>query len=153
MPRLLCAAGIGLVALCTACTADSTSEPDVSEPAASEQSPSDRDAFRPGEIWLDVDGEPINAHAGGVLHEGGTYYWYGQHMEGGTRAPEANRAWGGTRVDVIGRLRLLVARPAELEVRRDRAPRGEGRPLARPPHEQGGRAAEGGPQRGRPGST
>jgi len=36
--------------------------------------------FRPGEVWLDTDGKPINAHAGGVLFDGGRYYWYGQHM-------------------------------------------------------------------------
>lgn len=58
--------------------------------------------IRPGALWLDVDGKPINAHAGGVLVKDGTYYWYGQHMEGPTRMPAANRSWGGARVDVVG---------------------------------------------------
>ena len=37
-------------------------------------------AFRPGEIWLDTNGVPINAHAGGILLFQKTYYWFGQHM-------------------------------------------------------------------------
>lgn len=32
-----------------------------------------------GEEWLDTDGNPINAHGGGVLYHKGTYYWYGEH--------------------------------------------------------------------------
>ena len=32
-----------------------------------------------GEEWLDTDGNPINAHGGGVLYHNGTYYWYGEH--------------------------------------------------------------------------
>ena len=36
--------------------------------------------FRPGKVWLDVEGRPINAHAGGILFEGGRYYWHGQPM-------------------------------------------------------------------------
>lgn len=35
-------------------------------------------AFRPGEVWLDTEGKPIQAHGGDVLaHEGG-YFWYGE---------------------------------------------------------------------------
>ncbi|MEI8287936.1 MAG: glycoside hydrolase family 43 protein [Verrucomicrobiota bacterium] len=36
--------------------------------------------FRPGEVWLDAAGRPINAHAGGVIFEDGRYYWHGQPM-------------------------------------------------------------------------
>lgn len=36
-------------------------------------------AIRPGEIWLDKDKNGINAHAGGVIHFNGIYYWYGEH--------------------------------------------------------------------------
>lgn len=36
-------------------------------------------SFRPGALWLDTDGRPINAHGGGLLHYGDTYYWYGEH--------------------------------------------------------------------------
>ncbi|HEX8424807.1 glycoside hydrolase family 43 protein [Hymenobacter sp.] len=44
-------------------------------------------AFKPGELWYDTDGNLINAHGGGVLLVGNTYYWYGekraQHQEEG----------------------------------------------------------------------
>lgn len=33
----------------------------------------------PGEKWLDIDGNMINAHGGGVLYYDGTYYWYGEY--------------------------------------------------------------------------
>ncbi len=35
--------------------------------------------FYPGEIWADTDGHHIQAHGGGVLFDGGTYYWYGEN--------------------------------------------------------------------------
>ena len=31
-------------------------------------------AFRPGEIWLDTEGNPIQAHGGCMLYEDGTYF-------------------------------------------------------------------------------
>jgi hypothetical protein len=34
--------------------------------------------FRPGEVWLDAGGKPIQAHGGGVLLRGDTCYWYGE---------------------------------------------------------------------------
>lgn len=37
--------------------------------------------IRPGAVWLDTDGEPINAHGAGVLFHEGVYYWYGEHKE------------------------------------------------------------------------
>ena len=30
----------------------------------------------PGKVWLDNRGLPINAHGGGVLKYGNTYYWF-----------------------------------------------------------------------------
>jgi beta-xylosidase len=36
-------------------------------------------SFRPGEIWLDTDGNRIEAHGGGMFYENGTYYWFGEH--------------------------------------------------------------------------
>ena len=33
----------------------------------------------PGKEWKDTDGNPINAHGGGVLYHDGTYYWYGEY--------------------------------------------------------------------------
>ncbi|NLG14473.1 MAG: family 43 glycosylhydrolase [Lentisphaerae bacterium] len=43
----------------------------------------------PKEPWLDTNGNPINAHGGGILLYQDTYYWYGEHkIEGkaGNRA-------------------------------------------------------------------
>lgn len=58
--------------------------------------------FRPGEVWLDTAGQPINAHGGGMLFHDGTYYWYGENKEGRTWLPESTKAWDGYRVDVTG---------------------------------------------------
>jgi hypothetical protein len=41
--------------------------------------------FRPGEIWPDNNGVHINAHGGGLLYYEGTYYWFGQSHDRGTR--------------------------------------------------------------------
>ena len=41
-------------------------------------------SFHPGEIWPDDNGVHINAHGGGILVEGDTYYWYGEHKTEGT---------------------------------------------------------------------
>lgn len=62
------------------------------------QSASQESPFRPGKIWADTKGAPINAHGGGVLFQSGTYYWYGELKEGRTYLPACNVAWGGTRV-------------------------------------------------------
>lgn len=35
--------------------------------------------FTPGEIWLDQDGQPINAHGGQVLESNETFYWIGEN--------------------------------------------------------------------------
>jgi hypothetical protein len=64
----------------------------VSAPMAMAQGPSSVAAttaagFRPGQLWYDTEGNVINAHGGGVLLVGKTYYWYGekraQHEEEG----------------------------------------------------------------------
>lgn len=34
--------------------------------------------IRPGEVWLDTKGEPIQAHGASVYYENGKYYWYGE---------------------------------------------------------------------------
>ena len=38
--------------------------------------------FAPGADWLDTDGRPIEAHTGGMFHEGSTYYWVGASWRG-----------------------------------------------------------------------
>jgi hypothetical protein len=40
-----------------------------------------QDAVYPGQPWLDVHGQRIQAHAGGFLYEDGVYYWYGENKE------------------------------------------------------------------------
>jgi hypothetical protein len=42
------------------------------------QDPGSPPAFHPGEVWLDTNGKPINAHGGGMLFRDGTYYWFGE---------------------------------------------------------------------------
>ena len=41
--------------------------------------------FRPGEVWLDTTGKPIQAHGGGILVSGNTYYWYGEDRTPGNK--------------------------------------------------------------------
>ena len=52
--------------------------------------------FYPGKVWNDTEGNPIQAHGGGVLYHEGVYYWYGENKAG----PTAPGGW--QRVDVIG---------------------------------------------------
>ncbi|WP_425826634.1 family 43 glycosylhydrolase [Streptomyces fractus] len=41
-------------------------------------------SFRPGREWLDTNGNRIHVHGGSLLHEDGTYYWYGENKEHST---------------------------------------------------------------------
>jgi hypothetical protein len=38
-------------------------------------------SFYPGEVWLDTNGMPIQAHGGGILFHDGVYYWYGENKD------------------------------------------------------------------------
>lgn len=38
-------------------------------------------AIHPGKVWLDTNGERIQAHAGAIFYEDNTYYWYGENKE------------------------------------------------------------------------
>jgi beta-xylosidase len=58
-------------------------------------------SFRPGEVWKDTDGNPINAHGGGILYYNNTYYWYGEIKKGKTwLVPGQN--WEDYRVNAGG---------------------------------------------------
>ena len=57
--------------------------------------------FIPGQVWKDTDGNPINAHGGGLLYHDGTYYWYGEYKKGKTILPDW-ATWECYRTDVIG---------------------------------------------------
>lgn len=72
--------------------------------AAETKAPSDSKitSIRPGAIWKDTAGKPINAHGGGILYHDGTYYWFGEIKDGKTYTPKCNASWGGTRIDVTG---------------------------------------------------
>lgn len=39
------------------------------------------DAIHPGQLWLDTNGKPIQAHGGSVMYWEGAYYWYGENKE------------------------------------------------------------------------
>ncbi|KAG0456807.1 hypothetical protein HPP92_024595 [Vanilla planifolia] len=57
--------------------------------------------FHPGRLWLDMDGNPIQAHGGGILFDerSETYYWYGENKDGPTYHSHPK---GAARVDIIG---------------------------------------------------
>ena len=40
-----------------------------------------RSSFRPGEVWLDTSGKPIQAHGGSMIQVGDVFYWYGENKE------------------------------------------------------------------------
>ncbi|MBS1598090.1 MAG: family 43 glycosylhydrolase [Bacteroidetes bacterium] len=58
--------------------------------------------IRPGEIWKDIDGNPINAHGGGVLFHNNTYYWFGEIKKGKTWRVPGVTSWEDYRVDASG---------------------------------------------------
>jgi len=61
----------------------------------------EKPAFRPGEVWNDTEGNPINAHGGGVMFHKGTYYWYGEIKNGETTLVEYT-GWEAYRVEAGG---------------------------------------------------
>ncbi|KAL5187474.1 hypothetical protein HKD37_05G013143 [Glycine soja] len=57
--------------------------------------------YYPGRIWLDTDGNPIQAHGRGILYDerSRTYYWYGEYKDGPTYHAHKRAS---ARVDIIG---------------------------------------------------
>ncbi len=53
-------------------------------------------------LWKDVQGNPIQAHGGGLLHVDGMWYWYGEDKSGPTRRYERPDGDPIVRVDVVG---------------------------------------------------
>ncbi|MBN2589288.1 MAG: family 43 glycosylhydrolase [Sedimentisphaerales bacterium] len=43
------------------------------------------DKFRPGDLWLDTSGKPIQAHGGGIILRDDAYYWYGEDRTPGQK--------------------------------------------------------------------
>jgi Glycosyl hydrolases family 43 len=58
--------------------------------------------FFPGKVWNDVDGNPINAHGGGILYDKGIYYWFGEIKSGKTIRVTEDTSWENYRVDAGG---------------------------------------------------
>lgn len=48
------------------------------------------DSIRPGQVWLDTDGNRIQAHGGSVIEVDGVFYWYGENKE---RTKPGNGIW------------------------------------------------------------
>ena len=48
------------------------------------QKQEDKKEILPAELWLDNEGNHINAHGGGLLYHEGKYYWYGEHKSDNT---------------------------------------------------------------------
>ena len=46
---------------------------------ASDASQPKRTTIKSGELWPDDSGRHINAHGGGIMKYGDTYYWFGEH--------------------------------------------------------------------------
>ena len=59
-------------------TAGQFEETDRTNPSAL-QDDANPAAIRSGELWPDDEGVHINAHGGGILKHGDTFYWYGEH--------------------------------------------------------------------------
>ena len=72
--------------------------------------------LKQGGVWTDTDGYSINAHGGGILYHGGTYYWYGEHKVYGKAG---NRAHVGVHVYSSTNLAEWVDRGIALAVEDD----------------------------------
>ncbi|CAA6692478.1 MULTISPECIES: glycoside hydrolase family 43 protein [unclassified Lentimonas] len=83
---------VGVVALFIAACAYSISSAHADSPKENTTSsaPCANAKFVPHELWLDTDGNHINAHGGGILYHEGTYYWFGEYKIPGKI--EINRA-------------------------------------------------------------
>lgn len=58
--------------------------------------------FIPVEIWKDIDGNPINAHGGGILNYEGKYYWFGEFKNGKTWRVGSITEWEDYRCNAGG---------------------------------------------------
>lgn len=61
----------------------------------------DVSVFKPGQVWKDTDGNPINAHSAGLMYDKGTYYWYGEIKSGKSWLVE-DTGWECYRVNAGG---------------------------------------------------
>lgn len=61
--------------------------------AGTKGTPTHYNAFHPGKVWLDTNGNRIEAHGGALYYENDTYYWYGENKEY-TDAQNGIWTWG-----------------------------------------------------------
>ncbi|MET1754959.1 family 43 glycosylhydrolase [Novosphingobium sp. RD2P27] len=80
--RTVIAAGAALSGLALSGCATMSSDPK-----------SRQQSIRPGELWLDTAGKPIQAHAGGLIAVGDDFYWYGENKEF-TDGKQGIESWG-----------------------------------------------------------
>ena len=52
-------------------------------------------SVRPGQVWLDTDGKPIQAHGFQIIYADGKYYWYGENKADALLG--TTRMFGGVR--------------------------------------------------------
>ena len=38
-------------------------------------------SIKPGQVWLDTDGNRIQAHGGNIIHHDGKFWWFGENKE------------------------------------------------------------------------
>lgn len=60
---------------------------------ATSAAPARQHSIRPGQVWLDTSGKPIQAHAPALIAVGDTFYWYGENKEFTTGATDIE-SWG-----------------------------------------------------------
>lgn len=58
--------------------------------------------IKPGQTWLDISGNAINAHGGGMLYFNDMYYWYGEIKSGQTTKVEYIKTWECYRTNAGG---------------------------------------------------
>lgn len=72
------------------------------------------DAFYPGQVWLDTNGNRIQAHGGSLIYLDGVYYWYGENKE---KTDKAAGIWHGAfvithlQICITGRIEVCSSRP------------------------------------------
>lgn len=77
------------------------------------------DLILTGELVYDDNGNPVNAHGGGILFHDGTYYWYGEHKIAGELG---NKAFVGVHVYSSGNLTNWKDCGIALDIRNNRIP-------------------------------
>lgn len=72
------------------------------------------DAFYPGQVWLDTNGNRIQAHGGSLIYLDGVYYWYGENKEK-TDKTAGIWHWGvryyASQICITGRIEVCSSRP------------------------------------------